>query len=410
MAKADEVVVVGGGVVGLNTAYFLARRGVRVTVLERDRVGSGASRGNAGEVCPDLVSPLPAPGLVGHAIGNLHRRDSALYIRPQLSLALTAFLWRFWRNSNLKARDRGTAYLSALAAPTRDLFREYQSLGLVPELNDSGFLYVHGSRESAQAHWDAVRDRLDPGRRDLLGAILGPDELKAEEPCLGGAAKAGFLVRDQWAVDPSAFVDKLADAVRAQGTEIIEGARVTGIDDGGEDVLVRSGAGNVRAGAAVIAAGAGSTAVCRRLGVSLPVFPGKGYSFFVPADRPPSRVVALEDAHVGVTPMAGRVRVAGTMEFDAAADRFNPARVAAIITAASPFLDGFHWEQRDLEWSAPRPMTPNGLPVIGPLAGHPSVFVAVGHNMLGLMLSPATGKAVADLVVDGKTWFDPTAP
>ena len=104
--RRREVVVVGGGVVGLNVAYFLRRRGVRVTVLERDRVGSGASRGNAGEICPDLASPLPAPGMVRHGLGNMYRRDSALYIAPRLDSSLARFLWGFWRNSTPAARAR----------------------------------------------------------------------------------------------------------------------------------------------------------------------------------------------------------------------------------------------------------------------------------------------------------------
>src|SRR5690606_4264572 len=124
------------------------------------------------------------------------------------------------------------------------------------------------------------------------------------EPCVGDAAKAGFVVGGQWAIDPSSFVDKLADSLRSDGVRIVEGARVTGIDDD-DSVTVRSSAGNVRANTAVIAAGVGSTEICRRLGVNLPVFPGKGYSFFVPVTRPPSRVIKLEDARVAITPMSG---------------------------------------------------------------------------------------------------------
>jgi D-amino-acid dehydrogenase len=401
----NEIVVIGGGVVGLNAAFFLRRRGARVTVLERDRVGSGASRGNAGEICPDLIAPLPAPGLISHAIGNLYRRDSALYIRPQLSAPLTSFLWHLSRNANARSHARGMAYLNALADPTHELFLEYKSLGIVNDINDLGYLYVFSSAAAARARWHAIREQLGPSQADLVGELLASAELRALEPCLGDAATAGFLVRDQWAIDPSSFVDELANSLRSNGVEIIEGARVTDIDD--EDtVVVRSSAGNVRADTAIIAAGVGSTEICRRLGVRLPVFPGKGYSFFVPVARPPSRVLKLEDAHVIVTPMSGQVRVAGTMELDSAGDRFNPRRIYAIVAAAAPFVQGFDWQQRGHEWMAPRPMTPTGLPIIRPVAGHPAVIVASGHNMLGLMLAPATGKAIADLLVDGRAWFD----
>lgn len=401
-----EVVVVGGGVVGLNVAYFLRQRGVRVTVLERDRVGSGASRGNAGEICPDLASPWPAPGMVRQGLGNLYRRDSGLYIAPRLSSSLAGFLWGFWRNSTPAARARGLALLSTLGRPTRALFRELAAAGIVETINDAGHLYVYSSQRSAEERHDDVRARLGE-RRTLVGELLDADGLRTHEPGLGSAARSGFLVRDQWAIDPGRFVDNLVASLRADGVEIVEGARVTEVDDERRPVLVRSSAQTVGADAVVIAAGVGSREVCRRLGVRMPVFPGKGYSFDVPAERPPSRVIRLEDANVAVTPMSGRVRVAGTVELDPYGDRFNPNRITAMVAAAGPYLDSVDWQARAHEWMGPRPMTPSGLPAVGPVAHHPSVYVAAGHNKLGLMFAPATGKAVADLVVDGRTWFGP---
>lgn len=400
-----EVVVVGGGVVGLNVAYFLRQRGVRVTVLERDRVGSGASRGNAGEVCPDLASPLPARGMVTDGLANLYRRDSvALAIAPRLTPSLAGFLWGFWRAAAPAARARGFAFLSALGGPTRALFRELAAAGIVETINDAGYLYVYASPRSAKTGYDEVRARLGE-RRELAGELLDADGLRAHEPGLGGAARSGFVVADQWAIDPGRFVDNLVASLRADGVEILEGARVTGVDDERHRVLVRSSARSVGADAVVIAAGVGSRELCRGLGARVPVLPGKGYSFDVPVERPPSRLVRLEDAGVAVAPMRGRVRVAGTLELDPYGDRFNPDRIKAMVAAARPFLDGADWRALDHEWMGQRPMTPSGLPMVGPLARHPSVYVATGHNKLGVMLAPATGKAVADLVVDGRTWF-----
>lgn len=399
-----EVVVVGGGVVGLNVAYFLRRRGAQVTVLERDRVGSGASRGNAGEICPELAAPLPAPGMLRQGLGNLYRRDSALYIAPRLSASLAGFLWGFWRCSSRSARSRGSAFLSALGRPTLDLFRELLAAGIVETINDTGHLYVYSSQRAAKQGRDDVRARLGK-RRDLAGEILDAAGLRTHEPGLGSAARSGFLVHDQWAIDPGRFVDNLVAGLLADGVEIVEGARVTEVDDKPRPVRVRSNAETLRADAVVIAAGVGSRELCRRLGLRMPVFPGKGYSFDIPAESPPSRVIRLEDANVAVTPMSGRVRVAGTLELDPNGDRFNPNRITAMVAAARPYLDGVDWQRRDHEWMGPRPMTPSGLPVVGPVARHPSVFVATGHNKLGLMLAPATGKAIADLVVDGRTWF-----
>ncbi|HEY3688068.1 MAG TPA: FAD-dependent oxidoreductase [Streptosporangiaceae bacterium] len=180
--------------------------------------------------------------------------------------------WRWPR-----ARDRGTAFLTRLGRPTRELFRDLEAEGIVRTINDTGHLNVFGSAASAEARRRAVRDRMGE-RGGLVGELLDAGGLRAYEPYLGGAARAGFLVRDQWAIDPGDFVDNLAAALRADGVELLEGARVTGIDDRGGAVTVRSSAGNARADVVVVAAGIGSAGLCRGLGVRLPVVPGKGYS------------------------------------------------------------------------------------------------------------------------------------
>jgi D-amino-acid dehydrogenase len=148
----------------------------------------------------------------------------------------------------------------------------------------------------------------------------------------------------------------------------------------------------------VIAAGVWSRALCRGLGVDIDLMPGKGYSFSVPADPQPSRLIHLGAAKVVLTPLGDRLRVAGTMEFDRDPDRFRQRRVDAIIAAARPYLRDADWTRREQEWMGPRPMTPDGLLLIGRLPGSPEVLVATGHNMLGLMLAPATGRLVAGLL------------
>jgi D-amino-acid dehydrogenase len=163
-------------------------------------------------------------------------------------------------------------------------------------------------------------------------------------------------------------------------------------------VRVHTVDGPVDADAAVVAAGVWSREVARGLGVDLDIFPGKGYSVALRLDRAPARLVHLGDAHVVVTPMAKGVRLAGTMELDPHHDRFNPRRIAGIVAAARPYLEGAHWDELGNEWVGARPMTPDGLPAVGPLPGHDRVYLASGHNMLGLMLAPVTGRLVADLV------------
>ena len=392
--RTESVTVIGGGLIGLCSAFYLRQAGLRVTVLERHRVGSGASRGNAGEICPDLVTPLPAPGVIGPALRGLPRPDSALYIRPRLNAALVRFLVRFGRNSTRLRYTSGVRALSRLAEGSFGLFEELESAGVDAEPVKRGFIFAYESVDSAQRALRGFREIDAP----LGSGVVQGSDLTALEPALGPSARAGILVRDQWSVDPSLFVDRLAGALRGQGVEIVEGARVTGVAESGGRTRVRTSAGDFTGDTAVISAGVWSRELCRAMGADIGLFPGKGYSFSVDADPMPQRVVHLGDARVVFTPMGKQLRVAGTMEFDNDAEAFQPRRISAIIAAAGGYLKSAAWSARQDEWVGARVMTPDGLPAIGLVPGHSRVYLASGHNMLGLMLGPATGRLVTDLV------------
>jgi D-amino-acid dehydrogenase len=402
----NHATVVGGGVVGLSTAYFLDRAGFGVTLVERARVGNGASRGNAGLIEPDLVAPLPAPGVVGQALRGLPAPDSALYIRPRLDPALLRFGARFWRSTSRARYSEGARSLARLAEGSRDLFEAMAAGG--PTMGKDGIVFAFASAASAQV---ALRSYRELGGAKV-GALLDRADLVALEPALGPAAVAGFHVEDQWWLDPSRFVDELAAHLRGRGVEIVEGARVTSIVDGATTAVVRTSTGDLKTSAVVVAAGVESRALCRQLGVNIDLFPGKGYSFSVQAEPMPRRVVHLGPARVVLTPMADALRVAGTMELDSDTDAFRPRRINAIVAAAHPYLKSADWQGRTSEWMGSRVLTPDGLPAIGRIPGTRRVILATGHNMLGLMLAPATGQMVTDILTadtpsDAARPFDP---
>jgi D-amino-acid dehydrogenase len=161
--------------------------------------------------------------------------------------------------------------------------------------------------------------------------------------------------------------------------------------------------------AAVLAAGVWSVTLAATIGVRLPIFPGKGYSFIVPIDDAPRHPILLEAAHVVMTPLDEGTRIAGTMELDGRHDRFDRRRVEAIVAAARPYVRGADWDRRWAEWVGPRPMTPTGLPLIGPIGDSGRAFVAAGHNMFGVTLAPATGRAIAQLITCGRSDIEPAA-
>lgn len=219
---------------------------------------------------------------------------------------------------------------------------------------------------------------------------------------------SGYALEGQIVIDTSGYVDALTARLRAGGTDIREGTRVTQIHPGPAGITLATTRETVQADAAVLTSGIWSSELARTTGARVPIFPGKGYSFSVAIEPRPTHLIALDAAHVAMAPLGGSTRIAGTMELDRQHDRFDPRRIEAIIAAAHPYLRGVAWEQRTAEWVGPRPMTANGLPFIGALDRSRRLFVAAGHNMLGVTLAPGTGRAVAQLITGGDPGVDLT--
>ncbi len=394
----DRVLILGAGVVGLATAHALVRAGRPVTILERCTPCSGASLGNAGEVCPAELSPLAGPGVIRVALTNSYRRGSALYVQPRAVLPLGPFFAHLVRHSNMPHFRAGVQALTRFGAPTFELFDRLRDDGVEVGLRMAPYLHVYSSRLTAENR-RAYRAQTF-GIEGRMSDIMQHEELRALEPSIGQKARFGFLVNGHGYLDPAPYLSSLLSWLRARAVEIHEGTSITAMrEEGGRGaVRVVTSRGDFTGGALVITAGVGSAELARLLGIRLPIVAGKGYSFAISPGSPVRHVIKPEEAHIAVTPMASEVRVAGTMEFDLEPQRFNRKRVSAIVAAASPYFTGIDWDTRTHEWVGPRPMTSDGLPIIDRLPGSNSLHIASGHNMLGLLLSPATGQAVADLV------------
>ena len=389
-----SVVLVGGGAIGLATAHALVRAGRTVTIVERSRLGSGAATGNAGEICPTEISPLAAPGVLGVAAKNSYRRDSALFIHPRAAVSMAPFLTHLLRSSTAEAFGAGVSALTEFARPTFELFTQMQQDGISVGLRHRPYINAYSSLSVAQQR-RAYKKRTYP---EQVGEILDGRELRQLEPVLSSHVRAGFLSYGHAHLDPGTYVASLTKWLREHGVRVVEGALVTGVEENAGTIRVRTSRGDVEADQAVVTAGIGTRDVLRLVGIDVPIASGKGYSFTVAPTSEVSHVVKLEEAYVAMVPMDDGVRIAGTMEFDRDPHRFNHRRVGAIVAAAKPFLTGVSWEERTREWVGPRPMTSDGLPIIDLVPGKERLFVAAGHNMLGLLLSPATGQSVVELL------------
>lgn len=405
MDQKDEVLVIGGGVVGLACAYYLRREGFEVRVLERERPGAGSSHGNCGTITPSHAPPLAEPGLIPKALRWMLAGDSPLYIRPRVDLELWQWLWRFARRCN--ERDwRATAkvkaeLLSASRQLLADLIREQH---LDCEFAEEGLLYVF--RDPANA--------AEPERRARMFAEFGieaqpwgPARLAREEPALHSHMAGGLLFPGDARLRPDRLVQELARTVQAMGVRIHDHVEVGAIANEADGVRLETSRGEFRAARAVLATGAWSPALARQLGLRLPIQPGKGYSITYSRPREvPRRPLVLKERSVCVTVWDSGYRLGSTMEFSGYDGSLNLRRLGALERGAAEYLRHPVGPQKLEHWYGWRPMTWDDLPVIGAVPGHPRLTLATGHGMLGVSLSAVTGKLVAELLAGRGTSLD----
>lgn len=410
MSDQHPVVVVGGGVVGLCIAYYVAEAGLPVELVERSTVGSGVSRGNAGWVCMSHSTPVPAPGVLRYAAGSLGRPDSPLYLRPRPDSGFLRWLWGFWRSSTPTAFRRGYAAIAELNRSTFDLFDGLRDAGIETTLIRPGMVHAFQSAAEARHHLEVQRE-MAHGRYEVPDDITEGDKAHLLDPALSPEIPAAYLVPGEGVVDPTAFAQALGVNLAASGVTVHENSRVTGFRSNAaadEIAAVLTDRGEIACSAVIVAAGVRSSALLAELGVRLPMQAGKGYSFSVDLDPAPRHPMYFGSHRVVASPIAGTTRIAGTMELSGNNNRLDWRRVTAIALASRHYLGRWFEEPDDLvslirdPWVGGRPFLPDGLPLIDRLPDHRNAYAATGHGMLGITLGPATGHALADFLTTGQ--------
>ena len=390
--KPDHVIVIGAGIVGLSTAYFLQERGVLVTVVDRTGVAAGSSWGNAGWLAPALTMPLPDPAILSFGLRAMFRPSAPLYIPLSLNPRLIQFLAQFALNCTAAKWRSAMDVYAEVNRVSLDAFTELTCGGVAEHSSVAEPLLIgFGSTEKRSA---LVNEFEAIGTIDY--EIIDGDEMHEIEPVLGTGVRAGLKLPGQHYINPPRFVEALAAAVRTRGGQISTNFDVREVRDVGADgVTVESVAGEIiTADAAVIATGAWLGTLARSFGVRQLVQAGRGYSFSVVPEVMPTHPVYFASQRVACTPLGDSFRVAGMMEFRPVDAPLDKRRIDAIIKAARPMLSGIDWENRKDEWVGSRPCTADGLPLIG-ATNSPRVHIAGGHGMWGVMLGPLTGKYLA---------------
>jgi len=406
-SPVQHVVVVGGGVVGVCSAYFLARRGVRVTLVEREAIAGreAASFGNAG-----LISvghpPLPGPGLILRSLKWMFDRRSPLLIVPRADASLLRWLWGFARACSQRQLDLSMAVIADLSRQTIELFDLFErDEGVLFEYRRSGYMDVFRTQEG-YAHCQQEAEYLR--RFGFNDYPIDGAEARRREPALLPGVAGALWHPDSGFANPGSFVTGAAEAARRHGATIREHAPVAGfVERSGRVAGVRLASGEtIEADAVVLAAGSWSTALGKLLGVRTPMQPAKGYHVeleYAPGAGPRMSVAcSLGEAFVATNPMGGGLRLAGTLEMSGLNFELRRERLEMLPKQAARYIAGLEGARVRSEWCGLRPCTADGLPVIGWAPRRPGVFVATGHAMMGFWTGPVTGKVVAEAMLGEK--------
>lgn len=401
-AAPRRVAIVGAGMVGLSTAWFLQEQGTDVTVFDRDGVAAGASWGNAGWITPGISTPLPEPAVLRYGIRALLSPRSPVYVPPAMNPRLVRFLASFALHSTSTRWRRAMAALAELNRHALPAFAVLEANGVEGKTREAkSFLAAYRTPQERAVLIDELEHIREVGQ-EIAFDVLSGDDARGVEPSLSDQVGAAIQLHGQRFVDPGSFVGSLAQAVRERGGLVLEGSAVTAVVDDGAVVRVTSSNGGEEVfDAVVLATGTWLGDLARGFGVGRPVQAGRGYSFSVPIDHVPSGPVYFPAQRVACTPLGDRLRVAGMMEFRSPEAPLDRRRIAAIVEAARPLLRGADLDDRRDEWVGSRPCTSDGLPLIGATRS-PRVHVAGGHGMWGITLGPATGRLLSEAIVTGR--------
>ncbi len=405
----QPVVVVGGGVIGLCSAFALRQRGVPVILYAGVEPEQAASHVNAGWIVPTLSEPVPAPGLIATSLRWMFHSDSPLYIDPRLLSQPDFLRWtlQFWQHCNARDYTAGMVATAAFGAQSMALYDALRAAGVEYEEHRDGLVFVYRSAETLAQDYAALEPIRTFGFE--MTPMLGSSEVRELEPALSDLVAGGYWLPQERTVRPDTLVQGLRAALLRHDVEIRD-VRVTGIETSGNRAsAVFAGGERQPASQIVVAAGAWTAGLLRPLRAPVPVTAGKGYSIDLtpqPVAEPVRRPLYLHETRVAITPLDGMIRLAGTMEFSGINHTLRRERVAAIARNAAWALRG--WPDPTPTsgpgvrvWTGMRPMTPDGLPVIGWLPGYRDIAIASGHAMMGVTLAPPTAEAVADLLTTG---------
>lgn len=402
---SKSVLVIGGGIIGLSSAYYLQRSGHKVTIIDQAKLTDGCSFGNAGMIVPSHFIPLASPGMVAKGIRWMFNSRSPFFVRPRLSLDLIKWGWQFIRHANEQHVQRSAPALKELSLLGKKLYQDWnKELPFRFGYHERGLLMLYKS--AAIGHEE--QETADMANRlGIEAKVLNQDQVQALEPDVRVDVLGGVFFPGDAHLTPRELVENLIRLLKEGGANLMEGRAISSIETiGGRISAVVAGGEKHTADEIVLAAGSWSGILARKLELNLPMQAGKGYSFTLNEVEKNVRVPSIFlEARVAITPMSNTLRFGGTMEIIGVDHSINMNRVRGIVESIPKYYPDMQVPVPPKEeiWHGLRPCSPDGLPYIGRSKRYSNLVIASGHSMMGLSLAPGTGKLVSELISGAET-------
>lgn len=404
-----KAIIIGGGVIGLFSAYYLHKSGWEVEVLDKGDLTDNCSYGNAGMITPSHFVPLAAPGMVEQGIRWMFNSKSPFYVRPSVNPELLGWGLKFMKSATKKHVDRSAGALRDISLLSKTLYKEFeQETKLEFGMEDKGILMLFKTPKMVEEERHLAAEATNLG---LDAQYLSPEECQKLQPGVELDIAGAVHYHCDAHLYPNKLMKLLVKYLEDEGVKIHRNIGVDQINnDGGKITSVKSGDKEFKGDAYVLAGGSWSPAIARLVGLHIPLMPGKGYSFMVPQDENKRMIIPsiLCEAKVAVTPMNGSVRFGGTMEVGKIDSKVNMNRVRGIVESVPKYFPDFKLAvpaEKDI-WYGFRPVSPDGMPYIGLTNKYKNLAVATGHAMIGLSLGPATGKLICEALNGTSTSVD----
>ncbi|MEI9920239.1 MAG: FAD-dependent oxidoreductase [Bacteroidota bacterium] len=403
---SKRIGIIGGGIVGLCSAFYLNRAGYKVTIIDKGDLTDGCSFGNAGMIVPSHFIPLAASGMISKGIRWMFNSKSPFYVKPRVDFDLLKWGYIFYKSSNEDHVTSSAKALRDISVHSRDLYTDvFTKLPFDFEYHKRGLMMLYQSKEAEHEESETAKMANDLG---VEAKVLSQEEIQKLEPDVRVSVRGGVYFPGDTHLTPQKFVNGLISHLKASGVEFITSSEVLDVVTWNKTIKgIRVGDRELSFDEYVLAAGSWSGEMGKKLGLKLPMQAGKGYSFTINDVAKNIRIPSiLLEGRVAVTPMGNSLRFGGTMEIGGINHDINTNRVRGIVETIPKYYPDMKIEFPSKIWHGLRPCSPDGLPYIGRPRSIDNLVVATGHSMMGVSLAPATGEFVLDLVDGTRSSID----